>query len=101
VSDRARRWAPGLPSRRYRYMTARCPQGCDWWSIPHLCEVRLDLAGGEALGRERDRHLIHPAQRRWRLRTSLGSKVASRSPPDVELHRRDVSDHRLGAGAVA
>ncbi|MGH9190875.1 MAG: hypothetical protein ACRDZ0_00160 [Acidimicrobiales bacterium] len=34
MSDRARRWAPGLPSRRYRYMTARCPQGCDWWSIP-------------------------------------------------------------------
>lgn len=25
---------PQLPSRRYRYMTARCPQGCGWWSIP-------------------------------------------------------------------
>jgi hypothetical protein len=23
-----------LPSRRFCYMTARCPQGCGWWSIP-------------------------------------------------------------------
>jgi hypothetical protein len=34
MTVRAHRWAGGLPSRRYRYMTARCPLGCDWWSIP-------------------------------------------------------------------
>lgn len=26
--------AGSLPSRRFRYMTARCPMGCGWWSIP-------------------------------------------------------------------
>lgn len=34
MADRAHRWVGGLLSRRYRYMTARGPLGCDWWSIP-------------------------------------------------------------------
>jgi hypothetical protein len=88
MADRVRRWAPGLPSRRYRYMTARCPQGCDWWSIPPAVDRHVRsgnckrqpwvLARGGELLISRDNHtrlrvlallppeLVRPAQAGYR-----------------------------------
>ncbi|GGP65236.1 hypothetical protein GCM10010185_42450 [Saccharothrix coeruleofusca] len=63
--------------------------------------MRGDLPGGQSLGEQRDDHLVDTGEALLPLghdpRFELGVAVARH----VDLHRPDVGEDRLGAGAVA
>jgi hypothetical protein len=67
-----------------------------------LGEVRGDLAGGQALGIEREHHLIDPVEPALPLAHDLRLERAGTIPRDVDLDLASVlGQHRLRPGAMA
>jgi len=66
-----------------------------------LGQVGLHLAGGQALGRQRDHQLVHPGEPSLPLGHDLRLETAVPVAGHVDLHRTDLGQHRLGAVAVA
>ena len=66
-----------------------------------LGQVRLDLAGGQALRGQRDDHLVDAGQPLLPLLDDLRLEGAVAVPGHGYLHRADIGQHGLGAVAVA
>ena len=64
-----------------------------------LGQVRLHLAGGQALGDQETTRSSTPPRRRWRLRTMVAGSCRRGHGGHLELDWADVGEHRLGAGA--
>lgn len=56
---------------------------------------------GEALRRQRQDHLVDPAQAALAFGDDHRLEGPGPVPGDVDGHRPDIGDHRLGAAAVA
>ena len=66
-----------------------------------LGQVGLDLAGGQALGDQRDDQVIDPAQPPLPLGHDRRREAGIPVPRHRDLHRPHVGDHRLGPVPVA
>ena len=76
---------------------------CRDTSAPYTsARCACDLPGGQALGGQRDDHVVDPGQAAAAAcATICGSKRAVAVAGHVDLDRADLGQHRLGAGAVA
>lgn len=63
--------------------------------------MRADLPSGQALGAQRDHHLIDAVQAPLALADRLRVERAVTITRHVKLHRADLGQHRLRAGAIA
>jgi hypothetical protein len=66
-----------------------------------LRQVGADLAVGQPLGRQRQHHLIHPAQPPAPLGHHHRLERSRPVPRHLDLDRADLGEHRLGPGSVA
>jgi hypothetical protein len=66
-----------------------------------LGQVGLDLAGGQALGDQRDDQVLHTAKAPLPLADDLGLEGGVAVAWHLESDRADLGRHGLGAGAVA
>ena len=67
----------------------------------HLGEMRRDLSGGQPTGSQRQHDLINAIQAARPLAHDGRCETAVPIAGDLNVHRPDLGDHRLGAGAVA
>ena len=66
-----------------------------------LGQLGLDLAGGQALPSQRDDHLVHAGQALLPLLDDIRLEGTLAVAGHGYLHRADIGQQRLGAGAVA